>query len=86
MSSYFSLLSLIVIIPFLGMLFVFTSRNDESGRSRNALNVCTFTILANILLIWRIFMLLNEKSRDLQLVEKFNWLTSPNINIEFAVD
>ncbi len=86
MNSSFSLLSLIVVLPFLGMLFVFTSRKDDGGKNRNAFNVCMFTILANIILIWRIFMLFNEKSRHLQLAEKFNWLSSPDINIVFAVD
>ena len=81
MSSSFALLSLIVVLPFLGMLFVFTSRNDNGeGLGRNAFNVCVFTIISNIILIWRVFMLLNEKSRHLQLEEKFNWLTIPCVD------
>ncbi len=86
MNSPFALLSLIVALPFLGMLFVLTAKDDGIIKGRNAFNVCIFTIIANIILIWRIFMILNEKSRDLQLLEKFQWLTTPNINIVLGVD
>ncbi|MBE6445778.1 MAG: hypothetical protein E7019_07020 [Alphaproteobacteria bacterium] len=86
MSSSFALLSLIVALPFLGMLFVFTTKSQKETQGHNAFHVCVFTIFANIVLIWRVFMLINEKSRDLQLQEKFNWLSTPDINIVFAVD
>ena len=86
MSSPFALLSLIVALPFLGMLFVLTARDEGAVKGRNAFNVCIFTIIANIILIWRIFMILNEKSRELQLLEKFSWLSTPNINIVLGVD
>ncbi len=86
MNSPFALLSLIVALPFLGMLFVLTARDDGIMRGRNAFNVCVFTIIANITLIWRIFMVLDENSRELQLLEKFNWLSTPDINIVLGVD
>ena len=86
MSNPFALLSLIVALPFLGMLFVFTAKSQKEAHGRNAFHVCVFTILANIVLIWRVFMLINEKSRALQLQEKFNWLSTPDINIVLAVD
>ena len=86
MNSPFALLSLIVALPFLGMLFVLTARDDGVVKGRNAFNVCIFTIIANIILIWRIFMILNEKSRALQLLERFNWLSTPDINIVLGVD
>ncbi len=87
MDSPFALLSLIVVIPFLGMLFVLSSKDNEDGVvGRNALHVSIFTIICNIILIWRIFMILNEKSSSLQLIEKYNWLNIPNIDIMFGVD
>lgn len=86
MNSPFALLSLIVALPFWGMLFVFTAKDDDSLRGRNAFNVCIFTILANLTLIWRVFMVLEENSRRLQLIEKFNWLSEPDINIVLGVD
>ncbi|MBE6452854.1 MAG: hypothetical protein E7012_05140 [Alphaproteobacteria bacterium] len=86
MNSPFALLSLIVILPFLGMLFVFTAKDDDLSKGRNSFNVCVFTILANITLIWRVFMVINERSHKLQLKEHFDWLTIPDINIVFGVD
>lgn len=87
MDSPFSLLSLIVAVPFFGMLFVLSSKDAEGALpGRNAFNVCVFTIISNIILIWRIFMILNEKSASLQLVERFNWLNTPNIDIVLGVD
>ena len=76
MNSPFALLSLIIAIPFFGLLFALTAKdeeNDEIG-SRNAFNVCVFSILANILLIWRIFMVIDEKKQTVQLFEHFSWL------------
>ena len=86
MSNHFALLSLIIALPFLGMLFVLTAKDDNQIHGRNAFNVCIFSILANIVLIWRIFMIINEKSNNLQLIEKFNWLSAPDINIVLGVD
>ena len=48
MNSPFALLSLIVAIPFFGLLFVLTAKDDEENVGRNAFNVCVFSILANI--------------------------------------
>ncbi len=86
MNSPFALLSLIVAMPFFGMLFVLTAKEDDNTRGRNSFNVCIFTIIANLTLIWRVFMLLNENSRKLQLIEEFNWLSTPDINIVLGVD
>ena len=86
MNNPFALLSLIVSLPFLGMLFVLTAKDDKNLPGRNAFNVCIFSILANIVLIWRIFMIINEKSNKLQLIERFNWLSTPDINIVLGID
>ena len=86
MNSPFALLSLIVAIPFLGLLFVLTAKGDENNGRHNAFNVCVFTILANIVMLFRIFMLLDENSQKLQLLEHFDWLNEPNVNILFGVD
>ncbi len=87
MDNPFAMLSLIVVFPLLGMLFVLGSKDTEDTMpGRNALNVCLFTIVSNIILIWRIFMILNEKSPALQLIEKFDWLNIPNIDIVLGVD
>ncbi len=86
MHSPFQLLSLIVALPFFGLLFVLTVKDDPKTESRNAFNVCIFTILANMLMIWRVFMVLDEQSSHLQLQEHFDWLSTPDINIMIGVD
>ena len=86
MSNPFAILSLIVCIPFLGMLFVLTAKENSEQPSHNSSNVAIFTIIANLVMIWRVFMLVDEKQLHLQLFEKFNWLSVPDINLVFAVD
>ena len=86
MSNPFAILSLIISIPFLGMLFVLTAKDDVETQGRNSSNVAIFTIISNLVLIWRIFMLIDERKLKLQLFEKFNWLSAPDINLVFAVD
>lgn len=86
MNSPFALLSLIVAIPFFGLLFVLTAKDDEENVGRNAFNVCVFSILANIILIWRIFMIIDEDSPVLQLQEHFQWLATPRIDILLGID
>lgn len=88
MNSPFALLSLIIAIPFFGLLFALTAKDDnnDGAAGRNAFNVCVFSILANIILIWRIFMIIDEKKQTVQLFEHFSWLSSPKIDITFGVD
>ena len=86
MSNPFAILSLIIGVPFLGMLFVFTAKENDDSKGSNSSNVAVFTIIANMVLIWRAFMLIDEKQLKMQLFEKFNWLSVPDINLALAVD
>lgn len=86
MTDYFSILSSIICIPFLGMLFVLTVKSDSENSKTNCSNVAIFTILANMVMIWRVFMLIDEKKLRLQLFEKIDWVSFPDINLVFAVD
>lgn len=86
MLNTFSLLSLIIAIPFLGMLFALTAKEDENTRTHNIYNVSLFAVIANMVMIWRIFMLMDVYKPGFQLIETFNWMDSPNINITFGVD
>ena len=86
MNSPFAILSLIICIPFLGMLFTLTAKEDPEKQSHNSFNVAVFSIIANLVMIWRVFMLVDETQLRLQLFEKFDWVKSPDINLVFAVD
>lgn len=86
MLTTFSILSLIIAVPFLGMIFALTAKEDIRGGSHNIYNVSLFAVVANMVMIWRIFMLIDTRKEGLQLIEKFDWLTHPNIDIIFGVD
>lgn len=86
MTNPFMILSLIVIIPFLGMLFVLTSKENNSSEHYNSSNVAIFTIISNIIMIWQIFAFVKENNTGMQLVEKIKWLSYPDISLVFAVD
>lgn len=86
MLNTFSILSLIIAVPFLGMLFALTAREDSTASTRNVYNVSVFAVAANMVMIWRIFMLIDVYKPGFQLTETFNWLSNPNINIMFGVD
>lgn len=86
MNNPFAILSLIIIIPFIGMLFVLTAKESPENKTHNSSDVAIFSVLANLLMIWRVFMLIDETKLKLQLFEKFDWLPVPDINLVFAVD
>lgn len=86
MNIPYAVLSTIIAVPLIGLLFVLTAKDDEKHRGRNAFQVSVFTVLVNIFLIWRMFMLFDFNNAGLQFVEKFKWLENPGINLVFGVD
>lgn len=86
MSSNLYLLSIIIALPFLGMLFVLSAKDDDKTGGRNVYNVSLFAVIANIVLILRMFSRLDVKSPALQLIERFTWLENPRIDIILGVD
>ena len=74
MSNPFAILSLIISIPFFGMLFTLVAKESDETQGKNSSNVAVFTIIANLVLIWRVFMIIDEKQLKLQLFEKFNFI------------
>ncbi|MBR2923180.1 MAG: hypothetical protein IKC10_07695 [Alphaproteobacteria bacterium] len=86
MNNPFAILSLIISIPFFGMLFTLVAKESDETQGKNSSNVAIFTIIANLVMIWRVFMLIDEKQLKMQLFEKFNWISIPEINLVFAVD
>ncbi len=86
MLNSFSILSLIVAIPFLGMLFTLAAKEAENGKTNNVFNVAVFAVISNIIMILRVFMLVKLNEPGLHLIEKYNWMKKPNIDIIFGVD
>ena len=86
MLNTFSILSLIIAIPFLGMLFTLFAKESADNSTHNVFSVALFAVVANIVMILRIFMLMEVYKHGLQLVETYNWMQNPDINIVFGVD
>lgn len=86
MAGSFAFLSTITAVPFIGLLFAVAARDDEKNNGRNVFNVSIFAVLTNMVLIWRTFSLLDLRAPGLQMVEKFNWLENPDIDIVLGVD
>lgn len=86
MASNFAFLSTLIAVPFIGLLFALTAKNDEKTRDRNVFNVSIFTIITNMIIIWRMFTLIDLKSAAPQMIESYRWLNNPQINLVFGVD
>ena len=86
MSNILSLLSTIIILPFIGMIFALMAKDDEETSNHNVYNVGIFTVIVNLVLIWRVFWIINTSAPGLQLTETFSWLETPKIEIIFGID
>ena len=53
MENIASLVNAIVAVPLLGMLFAALSREGGRGRVSNVLSVGIFTVLSNLVVLWR---------------------------------
>lgn len=80
-------LSLLVCIPFYGVLFVMLSKNEnEREKNFNLLNVGALNIIADLFVIFKIFNFMNIDSKALQLAEVYTWVENPMLKISLAVD
>lgn len=86
MLNNFSHLSLIILIPFLGMLFTLAAKDSDEIKTNNAFNVAIFTVISNIIMLMRMFALIKVDTAGLQLTEKYAWMKNPDINIMLGVD
>lgn len=84
MSSY--LMILLIVIPLFGAVITMFSKYDRNYRTKNIYHVATWTLLADILLILYIFTLFDTEKSGIQLVEKYNWLNFPTIDILLGAD
>ena len=86
MITSFNFLSTIIAIPFIGVLFALTAKDDDKTRGRNAFNVSVFAVITNLLVLWRIAALLDISATGLQLTERYDWLENPKISISLGID
>ena len=86
MTTSFAFLSTLIAVPFIGLLFALTAKNDEKTRDRNVFNVSIFAIITNILIIWRMFTQIDLHTTAPQMIETYRWLENPQIRLVFGID
>ena len=86
MTTSLNFLSTIIAIPFIGVLFALTAKDDDTTRGRNAFNVSVLAVITNLLVLWRIAALLDISASGLQLTERYDWLENPKISISLGID
>ena len=82
------LLSIIMAIPMLGVMFASLAKDGQGQtiKGRNVLSVGIFTVLSNLVILWITARKINVNGTNLQLIEKFKWLETPNIELVFGID
>ena len=84
MMSY--ILLLMIVVPLAGAFFSLLSKYDKNYVPDNVYNVSIWIALTNIFLILGAFSLMDIEKNGIQLVEKYHWLTEPEINIFLGAD
>lgn len=84
MSSY--LLFLLIALPIFGAVIIMFSKYDRNYFRKNIYHVAIWTLLTNISLVLYTFSLFDTEKNGIQLVEKYNWLNFPVIDILLGAD
>lgn len=77
-----NLLFILILLPLIGNIFALASRKDET----NAYNVTLFTMGMGILIILKLFSVIDLSSGDIQFVHQLSWLDTMNITLSFGID
>ncbi len=86
MENLSSLVNAVIMVPLLGALFASLSREGARKTAGNALAVGIFTVLSNLVVLWRTALQVDVSKDGWQVVEKFNWLENPKIELVFGID
>lgn len=84
MSAY--LLLLLIIIPLIGSVFVLTIKEEKSYTTDNIYNVAIWILLTTLSMLLYTFSLFDTEKNGIQIVEKYNWLEFPPIEILLGAD
>ena len=77
-----SQLIIMILLPLIGCLFALTS----AKKTINAFNVTVFTLVSNILVMLKLFSLIDISSPSLQLRQSYEWISEFNLRTTFGVD
>lgn len=84
MSAY--LLLFLIIIPLIGALFILTIKDEKNYTVNNIYNVAIWILLSTLLMILYTFSFFDVEKNGIQMVEKYNWLEFPPIEILLGAD
>lgn len=84
MSDY--LLLLLILIPFMGTLFVMFAKSDRHYAIDNVYRVSIWSIIAELSFLIYTFSFFDAKKNGIQLIEKYHWLDNPKIDILLGAD
>jgi len=80
------ILLVLMIIPFLGFLFVLMTKNNKVQNRHNAIATAEFAIVCNILLLGKLLTKLNLSQTGMQFFATYQWIEQPHISITFGID
>lgn len=86
MNTLLTPLSTLIAVPLIGFLFTLLAKDDETTRGRNVFCVTILTLVSNLFLLWRLALNLDMDKRGVQLLETYNWLPYPKIDLVFGID
>ena len=81
-----SILPVLILLPFLGFMFILMVQNNRRYACRNVIAVAEFTVLMNILMLWLFFSKLDLTKKGLQFTSTYLWTQSPRIEIGIGID
>ena len=81
----FPILSAIILVPFLGALFILITKGTQINIEKNSKYVAIFTSIVNFLLSLILWYLFDPTLSDFQFVEKRSWINS-FINFQIGID
>ena len=76
------LILVMMLLPLVGCLFVLSAPDNKT----NAYSVAFFTLITNLIVILRLFSLLDINSSALSFGFEYQWLENYKLNLYFGVD
>lgn len=80
------MLLLLILIPFLGFVFLLLTRDNTKNSVKNIIMATEFAVCTNIMLLGRFFSQLDLEQHGLQFLTTYSWIEKPKIELAFGLD
>jgi NADH-quinone oxidoreductase subunit M len=81
----FPILSAIILIPFIGALFIFATRGEQKDVEKNSKYLAIFSSITNFLLSLFLWYSFDVNTPEFQFIEKKNWIKG-FVNFQLGID